>query len=441
MRAVPADELPCALARLDAAGNLLDANELFLAWTGLDRESLPGRPAAAFVDASTSDGSDLGVLRHTDGSRRHVLVTRSRSADGELVALMDASARAAYEGELTQSWALQERTRVRLELVIEASIAFSAASSEADLSRILAGTTARAYQAEQSAVFLRDEQDAFRLVAGTDPLQGAIDTQAVLSRFADTGRVQTVSGVGAARAISPALADAFVAGGVHSILVAPIRHDDVRFGVFVCYFLHPRQFDSEAAPLADALAGQAAQIATSLRLQHQLEQAAMHDEVTGLPNRRRLEAHLLEYPAEADLDRGGSAIAALFIDLDGFKTVNDEYGHHAGDQLLNEVGVRIRHAVRQQDFVSRYGGDEFVVVCEVPDSGSAHDIAERIRTAIDQPFAGLPPTLPIRASIGLAVAGDRDRGWNPDGLIRLADHAMYTAKNAGGNRIVQLSAV
>ncbi|WP_431278343.1 diguanylate cyclase [Leifsonia poae] len=435
MRAVSADEFPCALARLDANGDLVEANELFLTWSGLSRESIPGQPASAFVDESPSDGSDLGLIRHVDGSRRHVLISRTRSGDGELLAVMDATARAAYEGELTQTWALQERTRARLELIIEASIAFSAASNETDLSRILAGTAARAYRAEKSAVFLRDEQDALHLVAGTDALEGAIDTSTVLSQLVDSGHVQTISGIEGAHAFSPALADAFRSSGVHSILVSPIRRDGIRFGVFACYFLHPRIFDSEAAPLADALAGQAAQIATSLRLQHQLEHAATHDEVTGLPNRRRLEAHLTEYQAESELARGDSVVAALFVDLDGFKTVNDDYGHHAGDRLLNEVGTRLRQAVRQHDFVSRYGGDEFVIVCEVPDIGLAHDIAERIRNAIARPYSGLPASLPIHASIGIALAENRSRDWDPDELIRLADHAMYRAKNSGGNRI------
>lgn len=441
MRPVDAEELPCGLARVDAEGGIVEANGVFLTWTGLGRGEAVGRPASALVDAPISGGPDLGVLRHTDGSTRPVLVGRARTAGGELLVVTDAAARAAYEAELTRTWALQERTRHRLELVIEASIAFSGAGTEAELARILAGTTAQAYQAEESAVFLRDGLDAFQLVAGSDPLDGLIETQAVLARFAATGHVQAISGVEAARESSPALAEAFAAAGVHSMLVAPIRHDDVRFGVFACYFLHPRRFDSEAAPLADALAGQAAQIATSLRLQHQLEHAAMHDEVTGLPNRRRLEAHLLEYRAEGDTDGGGPAIAALFIDLDGFKSVNDEYGHHVGDLLLNAVGERLRRAVRQGDFVSRYGGDEFVVVCEVPGLEAAHDIAERIRDTIDRPFAGLPPAAAVQASIGMAVAGGRSRGWNPDALIRLADHAMYTAKNAGGNRIVHMSSV
>ncbi|WP_348786494.1 diguanylate cyclase [Leifsonia sp. NPDC080035] len=438
MRPVSADDFPCALVRLDAAGDIVEANELFLDWTGLGREDALGRPAAAIVDVPDAHSSDLGALRCADGSQRAVLVSRSRTADGELLAIADATARAEYEAELTRTWALQERTRIRLELVIEAAIAFSAAHSETELSGILAGTAARAYQAEESAVFLLDERGTFRQVAGTNPLEHAIHTPSLVSQFAAAGHVVTLSGVAAAGAFSPALARAFEAAGVHSVLVAPIRHDDELFGVFVCFFLHPRQFDNEAAPLADALAGQAAQTATSLRLQEQLEHAAMHDEVTGLPNRRRLEAQLLEYPASAT---PSGAVAALFIDLDGFKAVNDSFGHHAGDRLLSEVGLRIRQAVRQDDFVSRYGGDEFVVVCEVPDASSAHDVAERIRTAIDEPFAGLPPELAVHASIGLAVAENTGAGWNPDGLIRRADHAMYTAKNSGGNRIVHVSTV
>jgi diguanylate cyclase (GGDEF)-like protein len=182
-----------------------------------------------------------------------------------------------------------------------------------------------------------------------------------------------------------------------------------------------------------SLSNQAAQAITTLRLQRQLEHAAMHDETTGLPNRRRLETQLLEYQRSVS-----TLVATLFIDLDGFKRVNDGLGHHTGDLLLREVGRRLQLTVRQEDLVARYGGDEFVVVCEVPELAAAEDVADRIRQAIEQPFDDLPEGFPISASIGMSVARTEDPDWNPDRLIREADHAMYSAKNAGGNRVVGL---
>ena len=133
-------------------------------------------------------------------------------------------------------------------------------------------------------------------------------------------------------------------------------------------------------------------------------------------------------------------VATLFIDLDGFKRVNDGLGHHAGDLLLREVGSRLQATVRQEDLVARYGGDEFVVVCEVPELAAAEDVADRIRQAIERPFDGIPQTFPISASNGMSIARTEDPDWNPDRLIREADHAMYSAKNAGGNRVVGLPA-
>ena len=124
-------------------------------------------------------------------------------------------------------------------------------------------------------------------------------------------------------------------------------------------------------------------------------------------------------------------VATLFIDLDDFKAVNDRYGHQVGDRLLSDVGERLTQTVREPDLVARYGGDEFVVVCEVPDAGTAHSLAERVRQAIERPFGALR----VHASIGLCVAPAERAGGNHDVLVRMADHAMFAAKTAGGNRI------
>lgn len=434
MRPIAADQLPCALVHLDAEGRILEANEVFSAWTGLSLDELKGR---SFLSLRTRiaglGGRTDGFVRlaHVDGSSRPVILGRRPAEDGEVLALVDATERAEREEEMVQSQALQERTRNRLELIIESSIAFSAATTEQALVDILATTVAKAYQAEQAAVFLLDDPGGFTQAAGANPLRFMEQTGSLVSHASELRRVITLSGTTAADEVDPVLGQAMRDAGVHAVLVAPIQHDDVLFGVFVAFFLHPRQFDSEAAPLADALAGQAAQAITTLRLQRQLEHAAMHDETTGLPNRRRLETQLLEYQRSTS-----TLVATLFIDLDGFKRVNDGLGHHTGDLLLREVGKRLQAAVRQEDLVARYGGDEFVVVCEVPELASAEEVADRIRHAIEQPVDGIPEGFPISASIGMSIARTEDPGWNPDRLIREADHAMYSAKNAGGNRVV-----
>jgi len=434
VRPSEADDLPCALVELDAEGRIVDANRLFGEWTGLTPAELTGRSFASLRQrmpalGGRSDG--LVRLANADGTSRAVMVDSREIASGRQLALVDATERAEYEQALIRSQALQERTRNRLQLIIDSSIAFSAATTEQELVDILATTVAQAYQAEQSGVFLLDDAGLFVHASGTNPLQSVTEADALVSRAVGLHHVLTVSGAAAADAVTPVLGEAMRAAGVDAVLAAPIQHDDVLYGVFVAFFLHPRQFDSEAAPLADALAGQAAQAITTLRLQRKLEHAAMHDETTGLPNRRRLETQLLEYGVATP-----ALVATLFIDLDGFKRVNDSLGHHVGDLLLREVGERLQLAVRADDFVARYGGDEFVVVCEVPEVAAAQDVADRIRHSIEQPFQGIPPGFPISASIGMSLARTEDPGWNPDRLIREADHAMYSAKNAGGNRVV-----
>lgn len=164
-----------------------------------------------------------------------------------------------------------------------------------------------------------------------------------------------------------------------------------------------------------------------------LAHAALHDPLTGLPNRTLVQDRLEHALRRAD--RTGSGVALLFLDLDHFKVVNDRLGHHAGDEILVIVADRIARAARPTDTVSRFGGDEFIIVCE--DLTSTSDtlrIAERFRRAISAPIVRGGADVTVDASVGIAaVVGAYT---DPDLMLRDADAAMYEAKARGRGRCV-----
>jgi diguanylate cyclase (GGDEF)-like protein len=162
-----------------------------------------------------------------------------------------------------------------------------------------------------------------------------------------------------------------------------------------------------------------------LRARRELEHRAMHDTLTGLPNRELLMDRLSV--ALARLGRQGSAVGVLFIDLDGFKEVNDAYGHTVGDELLVNVAGRLRREVRDGDTVARYGGDEFVVLCEdLVRTEAAKPLARRLADAVAQPVSTGERLLVVQASIGVVV--EQNPGTSADALVKRADAEMYRVK-------------
>ncbi|HEY8590219.1 MAG TPA: diguanylate cyclase, partial [Naasia sp.] len=164
------------------------------------------------------------------------------------------------------------------------------------------------------------------------------------------------------------------------------------------------------------------------RAESQLSHLGLHDALTDLPNRRLLMRRLEEF-----LDEGREGLALIFLDLDGFKAVNDTLGHEAGDELLVQAGRRIVASTRGGDIVARLGGDEFVVLCERAESGAAAQIAERIRTEFQAPFVVRDSSVAVTASVGIAAATPGNRAAE---LLHAADAAMYRAKRTGRNRVV-----
>ena len=167
------------------------------------------------------------------------------------------------------------------------------------------------------------------------------------------------------------------------------------------------------------------------RLEERLEHDAAHDPLTGLPNRTLLVNHLQTTIARSQ--RTGAITAALFVDLDRFKLVNDALGHAAGDELLVHFSRRLRTVMRESDLAARTGGDEFVIVCsELSNVEEAEVIAGRLADLLRDPFTIRGRSVFVSASVGIAIA---DRGdASADELLRNADAAAYRAKDRGRNR-------
>ena len=168
--------------------------------------------------------------------------------------------------------------------------------------------------------------------------------------------------------------------------------------------------------------------------EQELAHQASHDALTGLPNRALLDEHLRVAAAVAR--RTSAPLAVLTLDIDGFKEVNDEFGHSAGDRVLQHVAARLKAAVRPADMVARLGGDEFVVVVHPPETArTALAVAQRVREQLAGPSYVLSDgSVELSASIGLTVVQPSDL-TDPATLLAEADRGMYRAKRAGGNRV------
>ncbi len=189
------------------------------------------------------------------------------------------------------------------------------------------------------------------------------------------------------------------------------------------------------------------EVAERKRLEEVARHQAGHDPLTGLPNRLLFMDRIAEAANHSERRRDPSAL--LYIDLDGFKPVNDRYGHVVGDEALKIVAKRLRDSTRKSDTCARLGGDEFAVIMSGAPAGAAEAMAQNLCDKLREPYVvsqpdGTEEKLSLGASIGIAMFPDRDLGQADklssieriETLIRFADQAMYAAKKAGRNNYV-----
>ncbi len=223
-----------------------------------------------------------------------------------------------------------------------------------------------------------------------------------------------------------------------SVLRRITRDNPIGFNTdnIICMRKNGERFPAEVSLSQTTLPGQRLctlvvhNVSERLRTEEQLAHAARHDELTDLPNRTLLNDRLSAGIARAE--RYQRKLGVVYLDLDDFKPINDHYGHETGDCLLQAVAKRLRDTMRQSDTVSRIGGDEFIVSLEqIKSAEDAIAAANKLNTALRQPFSVLGKQISISASIGIALYPDH--GSDPTTLLRHADQAMYTSKSSHQN--------
>jgi diguanylate cyclase (GGDEF)-like protein len=230
-------------------------------------------------------------------------------------------------------------------------------------------------------------------------------------------------------------ASSAVKAGLAAVFTFPLRKGDQRLGALDLYRDTPGPLSHDAMVIAQTLADVTSAYLFNAQTRSDLSDSSaqavtnsLHDALTGLPNR----VLLLERIEYALLCRARSErhVAVLFIDLDGFKRVNDTCGHQTGDELLIAVGDRLARMLRPSDTLARLSGDEFVVVChELDHERQVEGVAARVVVAIASPFSLADNRVELSASIGIAFAADKD---NAEEVLHRADVAMYQVKRKGG---------
>jgi diguanylate cyclase (GGDEF)-like protein len=210
----------------------------------------------------------------------------------------------------------------------------------------------------------------------------------------------------------------------------PLTAGREKFGKLI---LFADEFSDDARETAGWLVGHGVIALENARLHRTVQRQALVDSLTGLANRRLCEAALEKEMARAQ--RFNEPLALILADLDNFKSVNDAYGHAAGDEVLREFARTLQGCIREIDLAGRWGGEEFIVILPGTDLAGGAKLAERIRAELATRVAVSPAGEHLTTTASFGVA-DYDGAGTPADLLGAADSALYAAKRAGKNRVV-----
>lgn len=460
-------QAPVALCAISLQGVILEHNTVFAHWSG---ESDPDANRALvgqnLIDWLTPAGRLLyetrlfpallehGTIREaiievcTRSGRRTSMLFNARiaaEADGErriYLAIIDAEARLGFERELVEARRLAERARAQLLLLQEATSQLAVASGLEQLGETLVDVAGRAVQAAWTLVRFAAPAAGANAAAGTA-------SPVMLGSAPGAGSAVPAQGVGNEMLICrspeeilaavPEHATTWLSAGVESLVATPIVSgsgaEATVFGVIYTWFRRSRTLESDALETLQALAAQAERVLEHVALQERVRHRALHDGLTGLPNRHYFEERVQQCLRGAH--RTGASCGVIFLDLDGFKPINDLLGHGTGDAVLSEVARRLQECCRGGETVARLGGDEFVIAVESIDDRGLARLASRVSERLRAPLEGVAAGFPLSASIG-AILCRPVAGMLPQAgeLIADADAAMYAAKQQGKDQIV-----
>ncbi|MBV9606796.1 MAG: diguanylate cyclase [Solirubrobacterales bacterium] len=384
------ESLPDAVVAADHDGRIVYVNALAEALFGYPRSELLGQPVQTLWPARVRERyvRNMELYFATEHPLRFSTAAWGLRRDGS-----------EFIGEM--SWGILETTGGPILLAVGRDV-----------------SERRAAEARLRAVAAIGE----RALSGADPADLAGQAIALLRTLLPIGAAELRMADGSALAAS---GPATRSGANRLEGAAPEVHLAVGNGDEL--LLSPtRPLDQEELSFARAVANTLATALARLRSEERTRYEALHDPLTGLANRTLLRDRL--HHALARREHG--ATAALFVDLDNFKQVNDSHGHATGDAVLVEVARRLHTAVRPGDTIARFGGDEFVAVCEGIDAEAALAVGQRLHDALQMPLSAGGAEHQLSASIGIAL-GETD----PDALLADADAAAYRAKAAGRGRI------
>jgi diguanylate cyclase (GGDEF)-like protein/PAS domain S-box-containing protein len=454
LQAATLEHVDAAVCAIDAAGRITSFNPAAQRMFGFGEAEVLGRSPLDLLSAEPQErvtAARAAVVEHG----RHAAPWRLRRKSGEqfdghihTVVVND------HEGRVTGMVAVYQDLSERLALIAQlerkaaqqaAAAALGERALEAEHPSTLADRATalvrQTLQVELVALFeLIDEGRRLVVAAGAGFPDGAVGRATVPAGWSDGQEGFTLIRrepvlVADARSEPRFVQAELVAelGAVSGVSVAVQGHDRTH-AVLAAYSGAPGAFTPDDVTFLQSMANVLGDALDRFAGEEEIRRRGLHDPLTELPNRALVLERLTRAVARVDPARG--RIALLFLDLDHFKAVNDGLGHRAGDDVLRQVADRLRAAVRPGDTVGRFGGDEFVVLCEdVADEAMARVIADRLAGAFTAPFrAGVDEHM-LGASIGVALMDGGDGAPDADALLRDADAAMYRAKEAGRSRI------